>query len=666
MNKFVLAVLVLLVVCALAAFAGVVVVDRIQDLTRTISAPVVDIYSPAPDDELTTARSVMLQAVARDPDRISSLEFWLDGRLIKSEKSPWPEGITPLPLAHVARIDQAGEHQLVVRAADTHGNTGQASMMLNVVEGAAAAEPAPYVVQEGDTLDGIAQALGVAASEITDLNPGLSGELPAVGEELTLPVPPTEEPEVDLGPPVEPVPLLEPPVFLWDPPEVFPRWLPLPGPIGFPTPPPGPPEGLLDIALLEVDSAYDGVFCYVSAGDSPVIRTPTSGFLTHVDGNYWDIAEWFSGEDMLPLLSTTGSLRLRMNCVGFHATPGGGVVQDLGTLDITRPFSELGSGAISERTTGSHWFRVSFIIHPLGHADAADTTGRNQLILTADSFEIGEDPLWNPPHRLLHYDFFHLGELATAPELHGYLIYRNGALWRRAPLGMDEYPVWDHIGEGGTCGEEVEFFVVGYIGNPLHPDSTLESNHLRLSGYCPPEVPYRMVTVQFNWLKVACMEGMEQYLRIDERHGLGLGCLPDCSELEMLGVGECYSALDPFGPISYGGLNVNGRRVIQMGDGMIRFTPEVYRFAEGPWAAYYRYTTILSETEALWVSSDLWDYDVLYSDDRICGGAVYYSPDEILGLVQSARTDRRAELWDAGLDSWCTVSFEVSAAAVSP
>jgi LysM repeat protein len=641
----------------------------VRDMTGKVSTPVVDIYSPRPDDLLATGQPIMLQAVARDPDRISTIEFWLDGQLLKNEKSPWPEGITPLPLAHIARIDQVGEHTLIVRAFDTQGNTGQASLLLNVVQGSVSPESRPYFVREGDTLDGIAEALGVPESDLTALNPGFSGELPPVGEELTLPAPPTEEPEVDLRPAVEPAPLLEPPDFFWDTPEVYPRWLPLPATIDFLDPIPPPPEGLLDIAILEVDAAYDGVFCYVSAGDFPVIRTPASGFLTRLEGNYWDIAEWFSGEHMLPLLVSTGSLRLRMNCVGLYYTTGGGVTQDLGVLDVTRPISEIGSGPIDERTTGAHWFRIQFRFASVGEGGGRGGTDIDYLYLDSSRWATDARPFVANPHVLLEFRLYDEGRYLAPPVVDGFIIFRNGALWRTTGPFTAGYPVWDHLYEAGGCGDQTEFHVVGYQGDADAPTATIESNHILVSGYCPPDERFRQVTVQFSWLRVICLRYMESLPPPGASPGVGIGCgyagAPECTEEYVLDYAGCSSALDNYGPVSYGGLNVNGRRVIEMAGGIIQFAPQYYYFPVGPWQPYYRYSLSLSEADSLTITSDLWDYDVFSADDPICPGSIVLSPEQITDVLQTARTERLVQVL-GNTESTCGLSLEVSAVAVSP
>ena len=510
MKKWIAILLGLIITCLLLFILALVGTAAIRKKTSQVSNPVVDIYSPKMDDEFLTGQPIMLQAAARDPDGVSRIEFWLDEQLVKQETSPWEKGITPLPLAYAARIDQSGTHWLVVRAVDALGNSGQSSLLLNVAQGSDQPVSGPYLVQEGDNLEGIAEALDVPLEEITDMNPGLEDVLPPVGEEIILPLPEPEEgddgipageegseapapaegaelpPGIDVPPLDVDLPPLDMPGIFWDPDTGYPRWLHPIMDFGDPMP---VPVGLLDIAMLEVDAPYDGVFCYVSAGDSPVIRIPADGLLRHLSGNFWDIAEWFSGERMLPFVSSTGSLRLRMNCVGYYASSAGGIAYTLGTLDITRPISEMSSGLIDERTPGdSNWFRVQFRVQPLR---SPGETGYDYLYLDSVRYARDELTLVPDPHAVLEFRIYDEGSHVAPPVMDGFLIYRNGSLWRTTGPNTEHYVVWDNLLEAGGCGQQTEFFVVGYQGNPLSPGATLESNRILISGYCPPDAQFQ-------------------------------------------------------------------------------------------------------------------------------------------------------------------------------
>lgn len=655
MKTWILVLLGLLIACGLVVFGGIVAIDVMQDASAEVSNPVVDIYSPGPDDLLFTGQPVMLQAAARDPDGVNRIEFWVDGQLVKQSVSPWEKGITPLALAHSIRMEQAGQHQVVVRAFDIRGASGQSSMLLDFAQGSSQAVSDKYTVREGDTLEGIAAALGVSVEEIAAANPGIGDELPPAGEEMVLPTPAPEETD-DAEPPAEPSGLpLDVPGFLWEPATPFYRgWLPAFTRLLDPLP---PPTDLLDIALLETDAAYDGVHCYVSAGDSPVIRVPHAGFLTHLEGNYWDIAEWFSGDHMLPFLSSSGAVRLRMNCVGFYGSPTGGFAYDLGTLDVTRRIAEIGPGWINERTAGDrNWFRIQFKIQPL--SEPAGFPSGYRLDLNSARYESGEDPLLPQPHAILQFRVYTAAGYAAPPVMDGFLIYRNGSLWRSTGPDRERYVVWDHILEAGGCGQETEFFVVGYMGNPLVPSTVVESPRIWITGYCPLDDQFKQVTVQFNWLWVYCLEGAESISTT------GFGPLPACGGSgqpactldDMAAIGGCPSALDNYSPVSYGGLNVNGHRVIDLG-GEIQFSPHYYYFLAHPWSGSNTYTLTLEPGDSLTVSTDLWDYDVLPSDDRLCPGTWVYSPDDLSRVAGSGeRVVERAPLYNE--NGSCGIEFQ--------
>jgi LysM repeat protein len=663
MNKWIVVFFVLFVACLVLAAVGVLGLATIRRNAGEVSDPVVDIYSPRLDDLLLTGQPLMLQAVARDPDGVTLIEFWLDGNLTRQEVSPWEKGITPLPLAHATQIDQAGQHILIVRAFDTRGNWGQSSMILSVAQGKTEAASEKYVVQEEDTLEGMAEALGIRAEDIAAANPEMGDELPPAGEEIVLPPPAPEEAD-DAAPPEEPAePPRIPPDIFWERALPYSRWLlslrSLLEPSG------GPPD-LLDIALLESDSAYDGVHCYVSAGDSPVVRVPSSGFLSHLSGNYWDIAEWFSGGHMLPFLSADGEVRLRMNCVGFYSSTAGGIAYDLGTLDVTRRISEVGT-LIDERATGAGgWFRIQFRVQPLSALSEGSGMSYDALSLDSTRWAVGQDPLLPNPHVILEYGIYDEGRRVPPPVMDGYLIYRNGSLWRTAGPSIERYVVWDHILEAGGCGQQSEFFVVGFQGNPLSPTARLQSNRILITGYCPLEEQFKKVTVQFNWLSVYCLDGMERsalgglITGGTDLPSCGMPGEPECILEDVMDTAGCPSALDNFGPVSYGGLDVNGHRVINM-PGVIQFTPRDYYFLASPWNEHNRYELTLGPDDTLTISTTLWDYDVWSLSDQMCPGRFTYSPEDLATIIGRGGAEHRLATLENS-ESQCALDFQFAVA----
>ena len=659
MKKWLVILLILLLSCVIILLGSVMGISLIRKSPRGTSSPVVEIHSPAPDETWTTGQPIMLQAVANDPDGVVRIEFWLDGELLKFEQSPWESGMTPLPLAHSIRLDQAGNHPLIVRGVDTLGNSGQSSMTLSVAEGAPPAASGGYIIQEGDTLERIAESLEISPGEIIEANPEITDSLPPAGEEITLPTPTGEEADDEVPPAVSYDGLIDMPPY-FPPPIETSSWYALP--FHRFTGPRTVPSGWLDIPMLEVDSEYDGVFCYASAGDSPVIRLPADGFLTHLSGNYWDIAEWFSGEHMLPLLSADASLRLRMNCVGFNHTPTGGIAHDLGTLDITRPISEAGSGLIDERTAGDgRWFHIQFTVRPISKEADDGGTGFDYLYL--DSSRYPRDAILTvpDPHIILEFRIYDEGEHVEPPVMDGFLIFRDGTLWRTAGPNTEHYVVWDHLLEAGGCGEQTEFFIIGYTGAPLAPTTTIKSSPILISGYCPPETLFKTVTVQFNWFYVNCVSMLDEVRIGLHTGGLGMSCgeegQPPCTP-ETAVYADCAGALDNYGPVSYGGLNVNGERVIDFRR-IIQFSPRFYNLHNPPWDDNYIYSVTLDPGETLTITSTLWDYDVWSDSDEMCPGTIHYSPEDLARLAVNDETETRIVRL-SNSESHCLMEYQIS------
>ena len=453
-------------------------------------------------------------------------------------------------------------------------------------------------------------------------------------------------------PPVDiELPPLDIPGITWDPDPGYPHWLYPFADLGRPLP---IPAGLLDIALLEVNAAYNSVFCYVSAGESPVIRVPSSGFLSHLSGNFWDISDWFSGGRMLPFIASSGSLRLRMNCVGYHSTTGGGIVYDLGTLDISRPITEIGSGLIDRARIQGQRLVPGSVQGPA--AALPGETGYDYLYLDSVRYAKDAIPLVPDPHSVLEFRIYDEGRYVAPPVMDGFLIYRNGSLWRTTGPNTEHYVVWDHIREAGGCGMQTEFFVVGYLGNPLSPDATLESPHILISGYCPPDAQFNRVTVQFSWMAALCLNGMDPWFDI-EIQGLYTCGGPgeeECVREEILSDPGCPYALDNTITRQYGGLNVNGLRALDC-YGCFNWSPRYIDFIGGGWDPY---TLTLEPGESLTIATDLWDWDVI-NDDPMCPRTLVYSPEDLFLISGSGRPAYKL-VQMVNADSNCAMEFKLT------
>ncbi len=609
MKKWIVTLLVVIAVCLCILVVAVLGFFYLKNTPVTISDPVVDVLSPTQQDDILTGQPVMLQARAKDPDGVTRIEFWLDQKLLTFEDSPWEEGITPLPLAYSFRENNVGVHEIIVRAFDVKGRQGQSSLSIIVSPGPDPSDPITYEIKEGDTLIGIAETHGLAEDDVISALPAGSTDLPPVGEEITLP----PAPEADSGEPpagenIE-IPDEYIPSYLPRPLEVTPGWMTyLPGFLR----PDITPVGFLAPASLEVDRPYDGVYCYISAGDSPVIRTPSTGSYEHLEGNFWNIAEWFSGESSLAFVSTSGELRLRINCMGYTYGTAGGDAYNLGILDMTRSPAEYTTGWLDEYASGPDgWFRLRFRAQPLDDGRGAGGTGFDYLYLDSSRYGVNEIPLVPNPHMILEFRIYDEGRHISPPALDGFLIYRNGTLWRTTGPMTERYVVWDNLWEAGSCLEQTEFYVIGYIGDPESPDATIISNPILVSGYCP--AVYKLVTVRFNSILFDCID-----VDYSDEPGLSVG-------------GSCSTSPQDYGPGVYGGVNVNGVRTFDI------FYP-VYS------SLFYSFPLhgsdyipvrelLLSPEESLTISSTMWDYDIWSDSDPFCWDSIEYTPTDLSGMA---------------------------------
>ncbi len=120
----------------LSAILGVVVLAAYFNLkqAQAASRPLVLINSPLNGDELETGQRVTVQAIARDKNRITRIELWVNNQLLEAEASNLPNGITPFPILTTWQPQSSGAYTLTIRAFNSHGERGQASIDIQVNE----------------------------------------------------------------------------------------------------------------------------------------------------------------------------------------------------------------------------------------------------------------------------------------------------------------------------------------------------------------------------------------------------------------------------------------------------------------------------------------------------------------------------------------------------
>ncbi len=197
------------------------------------SRPLVRITSVLPDGIAVAGQTVVVFGEAMNQDGIENVELWINGQMVASQVNPDQN-----PLAFSTSQSwipsDAGNYLVSLRGLNRKGIAGQSEpVVIQVVMRSDQPDPsiqAQYIIQEGDTLEGIAGSLGITPEEIIGSNPGL-GDLSS-GTTLDVPEPPltgsgTEGPlpagGVDISPPA-----------IEEPPHVS---LPPPAPAGAGIPP---------------------------------------------------------------------------------------------------------------------------------------------------------------------------------------------------------------------------------------------------------------------------------------------------------------------------------------------------------------------------------------------------------------------------------------------
>jgi hypothetical protein len=113
-----------LAVCLMSAIGGLAFVLWPGGVTR----PLVLIESPRDGESVTMGDRVIVQAVARDQEKITRVELWVEGQLIEAQTSSLPGGVSPFPLLGQWRPVSSGTHRLIVRAFNSQGARAHASV----------------------------------------------------------------------------------------------------------------------------------------------------------------------------------------------------------------------------------------------------------------------------------------------------------------------------------------------------------------------------------------------------------------------------------------------------------------------------------------------------------------------------------------------------------
>jgi hypothetical protein len=204
--------LVAVLLLAVAALTGVAVFTfqrrgegEKESVHAQSPAPVLLVTEPASGTSAYAGSYLPVSATAMGFRPVTRVELWLDGRLVETQRSDPPEGVSSLVADFELPVSE-GPHMLFARAVDADAAVGQ-SVPVNIV---GVPKPGPgdvfYAVTAapGETLADIVQSYGSDPAKLQDLNASLGGREPATGELIKVPIPPEDEPPA--APPPAPAP----------------------------------------------------------------------------------------------------------------------------------------------------------------------------------------------------------------------------------------------------------------------------------------------------------------------------------------------------------------------------------------------------------------------------------------------------------------------------
>ena len=294
------------------------------------SRPLVLIHEPNFDGQFRVGDGVIVHATAREDNGLSRIELWINDEQVDLYEAE-DQATTNLVLFSTWIPTYEGEHQIIVRATSTDGISGQSSIHINAIP-ASEGGTGVHLVEEGDTLDSIAEEYGSSPDEIEELNPGIGDGGLAPGDGIVVP---DGEPESEDE---SPSPESDSEAPLWSP---GPALVDSPYSIFDLIPSRESPIVLrLEVPRLQTGSSFDGLHCYVGMAESLPQWYPdrdgdqsTGESFVALGGGWWNTEDFLVG-DTAPLIlwQHDEALPATINCVG--ETGGGTEIVELGTIAL--------------------------------------------------------------------------------------------------------------------------------------------------------------------------------------------------------------------------------------------------------------------------------------------------------------------------------------------
>lgn len=494
-----------------AACAITVALVYFQGRARAFnSRPLVLIHSPIHHEQARVGDGILVHATARSDSGLRRLELWVNDTFLDARDVTDGSAPTMLVLSSSWVPTMEGNHVLIVRAVASDGTEGQATVVVEALT-QGAADGGTYVVEEGETLETIAEEHGMTPEELAAANPGLDPGGPAPGDELV--IPDDEVPPADGGAPAEPPPGSEPPVPEGDPPGApgsawdFPLLEPLrASPFGA-----GEPTDLrVEFLSLVTFETYERLHCYIGVANSPprwypdadgdqttdesfVIEEIASGAVT------WSVAG-LSGHSMPVFLwPRNRDVPLSVSCVGIAG--GGTEMVELGLWE--------------DSIAPDHWMgliRAGGVPDAYGFAfriTRAEDGGRAVPLYLDPDMTSPSNVRLDDRRISLRWDYL---PRADEEPIDGFRVYLNGGLQWVEPSDSRE-SMLPYEWFNPPCGTTYTFAVMAYrFGLPDGPESF---PGIAILGQ-PAEDCAREVLITFLTLETFDLGGDGRY---EDRHG---------------------------------------------------------------------------------------------------------------------------------------------------
>lgn len=456
-----IAVAVLVIVCLI--FASVLYF--FQRARNYNPRPLVLIHNPLNRDMFVTGEGIVIHATGRSPRGIEHMELWVDN-VLQSQKTVGDQPASPLVLTADWVPTITGSHLIVVRAISSDGVTGQSSVGVVVVENSKTGSII-HIVEEGETLNSIAENYGTSPEDLTSLNPGLAPDDLAPGESLHIPsgepftagdeeaVTDVTSPSAELESPSDTGGVVEAVTDVFAGPATGRRGL------------------QVEILQLMTSINLEGLHCYVGlAGNAPLWYPDADGNQS-TDESFgilgsegpsflWDVEPYLTST-FVPVLfwEETAPLPLEVACVGVSG--GGTEALDLGWVALSIPPEDWNGITRSIGTAGTDGgFEFLYRVNSVGDRP------RNVPMFLDPDMSAPFNARLDDRRISLRWDY---EPPADVEPIDGFRIYLNGNLqWIESPDDRESGLPYEWFNP--PCGTRYTFSVTAFrYGFPDGPES---------------------------------------------------------------------------------------------------------------------------------------------------------------------------------------------------